>query len=81
MESQYISLLIPYGLLYVYIENLLKKLDIAFEEILEKEESPNVFVAMRGEAKTEDEKIAVDKMISMMLCLKMHHVLRGKLYA
>ena len=63
------------------IENLLKKLDIAFEEILEKEESPNVFVAMRGEAKTEEEKIAVDKMISMMLCLKMHHVLRGKLYA
>ena len=63
------------------LENLLKKLDIAFEEILEKEESPNVFVAMRGEAKTEDEKIAVDKMISMMLCLKMHHVLRGKLYA
>ena len=63
------------------LENLLKKLDIAFEEILEKEESPNVFVAMRGEAKTEEEKIAVDKMISMMLCLKMHHVLRGKLYA
>ena len=62
------------------LEVLLEKLGIQFEEILEKEEKQNVFVAMRGEAKTTEEVAVVDKMISMMLCLKMHHRLRSKLH-
>lgn len=48
---------------------ILDKLGIGFEEIIEEKEQ-SVFVAMMGEAKTEEEKEGFEKMISMMLCLR-----------
>lgn len=62
------------------LEILLKVLGLNFEDIIEEESNEDVFVAMRGEARTPEEKSGVDKMISMMLSLKKHDVIRRKLY-
>ncbi|WP_214482957.1 helix-turn-helix transcriptional regulator [Bacillus sp. SM2101] len=55
---------------------LLEVLDINFSDILEEKEQ-SVFVAMMGEAKTEEEKEGFEKMISMMLCLRKYERLKG----
>lgn len=53
------------------LNSLMDVLNFGIEDILE-EEQENVFVALRGEAKTEGEKEWVDKMLSMMLTLRKH---------
>ncbi len=62
------------------LEVLLKVLGLNFDDIVEEEANDDVFVAMRGEAKTPEEIAGVDKMISMMLSLRKHDVIRRKLY-
>ena len=62
------------------LEILLKVLGLSFDDIIEEETNEDVFVAMRGEAKTPEEISGVDKMISMMLFLRKHDVIRRKLY-
>ena len=62
------------------LEILLKVLEIEFNDIIEEEANEDVFVAMRGEAKTEEENSGLDRMISMMLSLRKHDVIRRKLY-
>lgn len=59
------------------LETLLQVLDIEFESILESNDKKDVFMAMRGEAKTAEERMGLEKMISMMLCLKKHDRLRS----
>ena len=58
------------------LETLLEVLEINFNDILVSIEKKDVFVAMRGEAKTTAEKEGLEKMISMMLCLKKQKNLR-----
>lgn len=58
------------------LQELLDILDIEFDSILECKEEEDVFMAMRGEARTEQEKKGLENMISMMLCLKKHEQLR-----
>lgn len=61
------------------LESLLKELNIKFDDIMEGEVEENVFLAMRGKAESEEEKEGLDKMISMMLCLRKHKNLRRAL--
>lgn len=58
------------------LDLLLEILDIEFESILKDDDKKDVFMAMRGEARTEEEIKGLEKMISMMLCLKKHDRLR-----
>lgn len=58
------------------LNTLLEALEIKFSDILEDKEQ-SVFVAMMGEAKTEEEKEGFEKMISMMLCLRKYERLKG----
>ncbi len=62
------------------LECLLKTLEISFDDIIEEESEEDVFVALRGKANTPEERNCIDKMISMMLCLRKQEVLRRKLY-
>ena len=62
------------------LEILLSKLNIEFNSIVEEETAEDIFLAMKGAAITPEEKQGVEKMISMMLCLRKHDVLRRKLY-
>jgi len=62
------------------LEVLLNKLNIEFNSIVEEETADDIFLAMKGAAITPEEKQGVEKMISMMLCLRKHEVLRRKLY-
>lgn len=59
------------------LEAILEILDIDFEEIIDTSEKEDVFMAMKGDAMTKGEREGLDKMISMMLCLKKHDRLRG----
>lgn len=59
------------------LDLLLEILDIEFESILKADDKKDVFMAMRGEARTEEEIKGLEKMISMMLCLKKHDRLRS----
>jgi transcriptional regulator with XRE-family HTH domain len=54
------------------LNQLLSVLNITFDEITV-EDKPSVFVAMMGEAKTEQEKEGFERMVSMMLCLRKYH--------
>lgn len=58
------------------LQQLLDVLDIDFDSILEDEQTEDVFMAMRGEAITVEERKGLESMISMMLCLKKHEQLR-----
>lgn len=60
---------------------LLSVLKINFVEIIEEHKSQDVFFAMLGETKTDDEKAGFEKMISMMLCLRKHDRLRRSINA
>lgn len=51
---------------------LLNELQIDFDQILEKEEHEDVFVAFLGDAKTPEEQEGFERMVSMMLCLRKH---------
>ncbi|MEG2787922.1 MAG: helix-turn-helix transcriptional regulator [Romboutsia sp.] len=61
------------------LELLLKELNIELDDIMEDEIEENVFLAMRGKAESYEEKEGLDKMISMMLCLRKHKNLRRAL--
>ena len=61
------------------LESLLNQLNIDFDDIIEDKVEENVFLAMRGKAESEEEKEGLDKMISMMLCLRKHKNLRRAL--
>ena len=63
----------------IQLEKLLEVLHISFDDIIEDSQKENVFMAMRGQAVTEEERQGVDKFFSMMLCLKKQIVLRSKL--
>lgn len=59
------------------LDVVLDILEIDFESIVKVNDEKDVFIAMRGEARTEEERIGLEKMISMMLCLKKHDRLRS----
>ncbi|MBB6714400.1 helix-turn-helix domain-containing protein [Clostridium gasigenes] len=59
------------------LDLLLEILDIDFKDILKSDDKKDVFMEMRGEARTEEERRGLEKMISMMLCLKKHDRLRS----
>jgi transcriptional regulator with XRE-family HTH domain len=62
------------------LESILTQLQINFDDIiLEEDSEKDVLVAMRGSAQSDQETEALDKMISMMLCLKKHDIIRRKL--
>lgn len=61
------------------LEVLLENLNIDFADIIEDNSQPNVLLAMRGKAESPEETEALDHMISMMLCLKKHDILRSRL--
>lgn len=63
----------------VQMNALIDKLGISFEEITEEQEQQDVFMAMMGAAKTDEEKAGFEKMISIMLCLRKHDRLRRTL--
>ncbi|WP_346866841.1 MULTISPECIES: helix-turn-helix transcriptional regulator [unclassified Clostridium] len=58
------------------LQQLLDVLEIDFDSILEDKQTEDVFMAMRGEARTAEERKGLETMISMMLCLKKHEQLR-----
>lgn len=58
------------------LQLLLDVLEIDFVSILEDSQTEDVFMAMRGEARTAEERKGLETMISMMLCLKKHEQLR-----
>ena len=58
------------------LQQLLDVLEIDFNSILEDEQVEDVFMAMKGEARTDEEKKGLETMISMMLCLRKHDKLR-----
>lgn len=57
------------------LNKLLSFLEIQFIDIIEQKDQ-SVFVAMMGEAKTEEEVKGFEKMISMMLCLRKYERLK-----
>ncbi|MFA9396844.1 MAG: helix-turn-helix transcriptional regulator [Clostridiaceae bacterium] len=61
------------------LEALLETLGIDFADIIEDNSEPSVLLAMRGKAESSEETEALDHMISMMLCLKKHDILRSRL--
>lgn len=63
----------------IQLESLLDKLGIEFNDIMEEPTDMNVFLAMKGEARSSEEKEGLEKMISMMLCLRKHKNLRRAL--
>lgn len=62
------------------LDKILEILELDFNSIVEESNTDDVFMSMRGEVKTEEEKDGLDKMISMMLCLKKHSQLRRAYY-
>ena len=62
------------------IERLCEELQFQFEDLLTQNNNEDVFVALSGKADTDAEKAGMKKMISMMLCLRKHDVLRMKLH-
>jgi transcriptional regulator with XRE-family HTH domain len=58
------------------LQQLLDVLEIDFNSILEDEQVEDVFMAMKGEARDDEEKKGLETMISMMLCLRKHDKLR-----
>lgn len=61
------------------LEALLDQLNINFDDIIDDKVEEDVFLAMRGKAESDEEKEGLDKMISMMLCLRKHKNLRRAL--
>ena len=61
------------------IESISKALNFSVKVIIEEDIDENVFLALRGQAVTKKEEQGMEELFSMMLCLKKHIVLRGKL--
>jgi transcriptional regulator with XRE-family HTH domain len=62
------------------LESLCNALNFSIHELIEENIERNVFVAMRGQSKTENEAEGIEKLFSMMLTLKKQRVLRSRLY-
>lgn len=62
------------------LSNLSDALDFNIGEVIGEKKERNIFVAMMGEAQTENEKEWLEKMTSMMLCLRKHYRLRNAMY-
>lgn len=60
------------------LEKLAEILKFSISDLFTEETKEDVFLALRGSARTEEEKKGVEKMISMMLCLRKHELLRKK---
>lgn len=55
---------------------LVSQLNLDLQDLLEEDSSDQVFLAMMGSAETEEEKVGFQRMVSMMLCLRKHEMLR-----
>lgn len=62
------------------LESLCNALNFSIQELIEENIEKNVFVAMRGQSKTEKEAEGIENLFSMMLTLKKQRVLRSRLY-
>jgi len=60
------------------LEKLAEVLNFQISMLFTEETKEDVFLALRGSAKTKDENHGVETMISMMLCLCKHELLRKK---
>jgi transcriptional regulator with XRE-family HTH domain len=61
------------------LNQLLDRLNLDFKDIVEEKKDQDIFLAMMGEAKTDQEKEWFEKMTSMILCIRKHHRLRRTL--
>ena len=59
------------------LNTLLSYLEVNFEDIVIETKEDDMFLAMMGEAKTDEEEEWVKKMISMMLCIQKHERIRS----
>lgn len=58
------------------LSTLLKFLNINFNEIIDEKKDDEIFLAMKREAKTIEEKDWFEKMISMIICIQKHERLK-----
>lgn len=61
------------------LESITTLLKFSIADILEDEKKDSVFVALRGQAKTQEEAEGMDKLFTMILCLNQQKNLRSKL--
>lgn len=62
------------------LEKILEITGKSFNDIIEKYNKPDVFLALKGEAKTQEEKKIFDELIEMILCLDKHRNIRENNY-
>lgn len=62
----------------VQFEALASKLGFEMTDMFVEKQKPNSFIALRGEALSENEKKGVDKLFAMMLSLRQQILLRSK---
>jgi transcriptional regulator with XRE-family HTH domain len=58
------------------LNKLMEVLDFTFEDIIEEDNTTDVFVAMMGQAETPEEKEGFEIMIERMLCLMKYQRLK-----
>lgn len=63
----------------VQLNKLAEVLEFSVLDLLEDANEDNVYIAMRGEAKTEDELAGIEHLFSMMSFIKAQSVLRSRL--
>ncbi len=63
------------------LEKILEVTSKDFTDIMISENKPDVIVALKGEAKTDEETKVFDELIEMILCLDKHKNLRENSYA
>lgn len=61
------------------LEDITNLLKFSISDILDDEKKDSVFVALRGQAKTQAEAEGMDKLFTMILCLNQQKNLRSKL--
>jgi|LFRM01.2.fsa_nt_gb transcriptional regulator with XRE-family HTH domain len=61
------------------LEALAKTLGFDIEDVFVEEQRSNSFVALRGEARTDEERMGVDTLLTSMLTLRQQILLRRKL--
>lgn len=61
------------------LESITSLLNFSIANVLEDEKKNSVFVALRGQAKTQEEAEGMDKLFTMILCLSQQKNLRSKL--
>ena len=58
------------------LEKILEITNKSFDDIIETGAKQDVFIALKGEAKSEEEKRIFDELIEMILCLEKHKNIR-----